>query len=477
MIFTSSSNLKSELLVFYSYQHRPGKWSQPEPVEAINRSLPINHIGGYSLSYDGNYIFFTSRKSYGIGQFDIWYCKKTSRNQWSPPVNMAKPVNSTLDDGCPSLSPDGNTMYFVRCKSMDLKEGNDCKLMVAEKRNRELWGEPVELPDYINDGNIMSPRILADNQTLIYAKFVGGQWDLYQTRWESGKWTKPMALDYVNTDGDERFASIPAQGEIIYYSGKYKGTYDIIKARIPEQMQPLKIVYLKGGVVDAKGNPMVAFIQVYDVEQKKLVQYHRTDRENTSFELYLAAGKQYDFSVVPLEPGFNFYSEIFDLTTLTVSTRRKLDIVLDNFSTGMSFPLQCLTFENDSTLSKGSRFELSRVIKLLKNNPGTKFEIAVHRESWDENTLPSEDSSSRREYVVSESSLDIVDTLSIEQDEIPLPLDPTEERALAITTYLEQRGVPDYVLDVKGYADTEPLTTSGDPDSLLQNRRVELRIR
>jgi hypothetical protein len=486
MIFTSTSNLKSELLVFYSYQQRPGKWTQPEPVEAVNRSLSINHIGGYSLSYDGNYIFFTSRKSYGIGKFDIWYSKRTGKNQWTAPVNLAKPVNSTLDDGCPSLSPDGKTLYFVRCESMDLKEGTNCKLMVAQKRNSELWEEPVALPDHINDGNIMSPRILADNQTLIYAKGKGDQWDLYQTRQESGEWSEPVALDYVNTPGDERFASIPAQGDVMYYSGKYKGTYDIIRAKIPESFQPLKVVYVKGEVVDAQGNPLVAFIQVYDVESKKLEQYHRTTQEDAIFELYLSAGKEYDFSIVPLASGYTFYSEIFDLTALSSSTRRKMDIVLNTLDSGVSFPLQCLKFDNDSTLSKGSRFELSRIIKLLKNNPGTKVEIAVHRESWDPDSLarldtavhqlssiPDDSTHTEEEYAISESSLDIVDTLRVQSEIVVLPLpDPTEVQAQVIASYLKERGVPDYVMDSKGYADSEPIST----DSAQSNRRVELRI-
>ena len=491
MIFTSTSNLKSELLVFYSYQQRPGKWTQPEPVVTINRSMPINHIGGYSLSYDGNYIFFTSRKTYGIGKYDIWYSKRTGKNQWSAPVNLAKPVNSPLDDGCPSLSPDGNTLYFVRCESMDLKEGTNCKLMVAEKRNRELWSEPVALPDYINDGNIMSPRILADNQTLLYAKGQGDQWDLYQTRLESGKWTDPVALDYVNSAGDERFASIPAQGDVIYYSTKYKDTYDIIKARIPQEMQPLKVVYMRGQVVDQQDHPMVAFIQVYDTEEKKLVQYHRTTQQDAAFELYLAAGKKYDFSIVPLEPGYTFYSEIFDLTDLSVSTRRKMDITLKNLDSGVSFPLQCLKFDNDTTLSDISRFEMSRIIKLLKNNPGTKVEIAVHRESWDPDSLAQldslmqplavfpQDSSLTEALVVSESSLDVVDTLNI-QPELPVlpPPDPTEVRAQVIASYFLDRGVPDYVLDSKGYADSEPLLTNSEPseEATGQNQRVELRI-
>jgi len=482
MIFTSTSNLKGELQVFYSYQQQPDKWTQPQPVTVINRSLPINHIGGYSLSHDGNYIFFTSRKSYGIGNFDIWYSKRTGEDQWTEPINLAKPVNSTQDDGCPSISPNGRTLYFVRCQSMDLKEGNGCRLMVSEKRNEELWGEPVALPDYINDGNIMSPRILADNQTLIYAKGQGEEWDLYQTRLISGQWTKPEALDYINTAGDERFASIPATGDVIYYSAKFKGNYDIIKARIPEELQPLKVVYLKGEITDEQGLPIDAFIQVYDIEAKKLLQYHRTNQSNT-FEFFLAAGEQYDFSVVPLSQGYSFYSEIFDLRELSVSSRMKLDVTLNTLASGVSFPLQCLKFDDDSTLSTISRFELSRIIKFLKNNPGTKVEIAVHRESWPPDSLSHADSifisglSYDTTYIdqpiITENSADMVDSSDVSSG--APPSDPTEVRAQVISGYLQERGVPEYILTAKGYADTAPIVIDPDKDPLL-NRRVEIRI-
>ncbi len=477
MIYTSTSNLKSELLLFYSYQQRPGKWTQPEPVNTVNRSLPINHIGGYSLSYDGNYIFFTSRKSYGIGKYDIWYCERTGKNQWSEPMNLAKPVNSNMDDGCPSLAPDGRTIYFVRCETMDLKEGSGCKLMVAEKRNQKIWGKPVALPDYINDGNVMSPKILADNQTLVYAKGQGSDWDLYQTRLVSGVWSKPVPLDFVNSSDDERFASVPAQGDVFYYSGKFKGTYDIIKAQIPEEFQPLKVVNLKGQVTDQSGNPVEAFVQVYETTTKKLMHYARTTNQETGFEFYLTSGSTYDFSVVPLESGLRFDAERDDLTELEKSIRKSLDIQLGTLNEGDIFPLNCLSFDNDSTISTDSRFELSRIIKLIKNNPGTKVEIGVHREFFETDTLALQDSTTIPEPMVTESGLNMVDSVTMEPQVDSLEVDPTEIQARAIANYMIERGVPEYIVQTRGYADTEPIIPPEAPEEKQKlNRRIEVRV-
>ncbi len=514
MIFTTTSNLKSELLLFYSYQQRPGKWTQPEPVIAINRSQKINHLGGYSLSYDGNYIFFTSRKTYGIGKYDIWYCKKMGKNDWSVPANLGKPINSTQDDGCPSLSPDGKVLYFVRCQSMNQKEGSGCQLMMAKRKNQDYWSEPEALPDHINDGNILSPKILADNQTLIYAKGQGDAWDLYQTRLTTDGWTNPVALDYLNTTNEERFASVPAQGDVLYYSTNFKGTYDIIKTKIPEAYQPLKVVYLKGKVVDQQGLPLEAFVQIYDVEDKILAQYQRTKQSDSGFEFYVPAGKTYDFSVVPLAPRHTFYSEIYDLRELTVSSRKRLNIELQNLNSGTSFPLQCLQFENDSTLNSISRLELSRLIKLLKNNPGTQIEIAVHRDSWvadsvlqvdedsvlhqdtirvfqadaanvvqvDTSAMLETDTSFLEESLLAKSGLLTLDSLQIPLDSLQIPKDtivepmpdPTEIQAQAISRYLQERGVPEYLLEPKGYADSQPVAPNDTEEQRLLNRRVEV---
>jgi hypothetical protein len=356
--------------------------------------------------------------------------------------------------------------------------------MMAKKKNKQYWEKPVELPDYVNDGNIMSPRILADNQTLIYAKGAGDAWDLYQTRLVSGEWTKPVALDYVNTPANERFASIPARGDIIYYSTKFKGTFDIIKARIPEEHQPLKVLYLKGEVSNAEGMPMEAFIQIYDVQDKSLVQYHRTTQENSNFEFYIAAGKQYDFSIVPLTPNYGFYSEILDLEELIISKRRRMNITLGTMDPGTSFPLNCLRFDNDSAISDVSRFEMSRLIKLLKKNPGTQVEIAVHREMRVSDSLHLADSATviidslvKEPSLIAESSLQAVDSVQVPDEMLiePEP-DPTEMKAQAISKYLQERGVPEYLLKATGYGDSRPVVSGDSEEERLQNRRVEIRI-
>ncbi len=477
MIFTTSANLTSELLLHYSSLSSSGKWSQPEPLTVINRSEKINHLGGYSLSYDGNYIFFTSRKTYGIGKYDIWYSEKMG-NSWSAPKNLAKPVNSASNDGCPSMSADGQYLYFVRCATMDQKDATGCVLMVSKKRNKSQWGEPKALPAQVNDGNILSPKILADGETLIYAKGEGDAMDLYQTRKTSQGWSKPVALDYVNSSKNERFVSVPGQGDVLYYSTMFQGTYDIIKAKIPSQFQPNKVVLLKGEVLEkSHQKPLEAFIQLYDLNGQELKQFHRTNENDGSFEFYIPGGRLYDFSVVALDQKHTFYSEQMDLRDLSISSRQKLKVELESLAPAVSFQLNGLEFDNDSTLNEQASFEMSRLFKMMKNNPQTQIEIAVHREEWEEDTLTLvQDTLYMEKALALEASDSLSNTDSMLVELPPPPPDPTEVQAETIVQYLLRKGVPEHLLVAKGYADTQPIAPNDTEQNRQLNRRIEIRI-
>ena len=63
-------------------------WADPEPIPNINRPS-LDHIGSFCLSYDGNFVVFSSRRSPGIGNYDIWISERNG-NSWSQPKNPVK---------------------------------------------------------------------------------------------------------------------------------------------------------------------------------------------------------------------------------------------------------------------------------------------------------------------------------------------------------------------------------------------------
>ena len=55
-------------------------------------------------------------------------------------------------------------------------------------------------------------------------------------------------------------------------------------------------------------------------------------------------------------------------------------------------------------------------------------------------------------------------------------MDPTEIQAQAISRYLQERGVPEYLLAPKGYADSIPVAPNDTEEQRILNRRVEIKI-
>jgi len=90
---------------------RDASWTAP-----VNLGKPIN--SGYldvapSLSSDGLILFFHSIRSSGYGTYDLYYSRRQSLDsQWSDPVNIGPPVNSSYSELGPSISGDGRYLYW-----------------------------------------------------------------------------------------------------------------------------------------------------------------------------------------------------------------------------------------------------------------------------------------------------------------------------------------------------------------------------
>ncbi|MEM1137940.1 MAG: hypothetical protein AAGI07_19050 [Bacteroidota bacterium] len=382
LVFLSDQVYSKRLNMMYAKRIGSERWSDPQVVTAIDNSFEINHLRGYSLSYDGNILFFTTLKSGGIGGYDIWLVRKNG-NSWGQPENLGKPLNSAVHEGDPSLSADGKNLYFMRCEKMNMNEAENCTLYVSKKKNRTFWGEPVALPSNINTGNAVTPRILPDNESLYFSSNKpGGQggYDLYLTRKQDESWTEPLALSFLNTTGDDRYVSLTAKGDIIFYSMKYKEKDKLVKAKIPDNFQPMKIYQMNGKVLQEQTHkPIEAYVQVFDIATQKLAVATKAPQNTGEFYLLLKGGKLYDLSVNPVDKSILFHSEIIDLQNLESSDFKRVDIKLQSINEANSFIASNISFETYTTnIQKSSMYELKRISLLLKNNPTFNIEIGTY---------------------------------------------------------------------------------------------------
>lgn len=105
---------------FFVSNKRGDEWQTAQPIREINS--PGNE-GAPTLSADGNIMFFTSCSNEfgdygasdrkGYGSCDIFYAQKIN-GKWSRPRNAGPAINTAHWETQPSFSSDGKTLYFIR---------------------------------------------------------------------------------------------------------------------------------------------------------------------------------------------------------------------------------------------------------------------------------------------------------------------------------------------------------------------------
>ncbi len=161
---------------------------------AQNMARPINtknNEGAPSLSADGQILFFTACELYGdyggnrkgFGSCDVFYTLKNGTT-WIEPMNLGNSINTGHWETQPSFSSDGTTLYFIRGKRN--RTGNRTgDIYVSYLSNEGMWSEPKILPSNINTkGNEESVFIHPDGKTLYFSSdgHLGmGGLDIYKT--------------------------------------------------------------------------------------------------------------------------------------------------------------------------------------------------------------------------------------------------------------------------------------------------------
>ena len=173
-----------------------------------------------AFSPDGRTVYFT-RKAGDGGRFAV-ILESTALpgGGWSEPAVAG--FSGQFADYDPILSPEGNQLFFISYRPLSgTAPRKDLDIWVVERAGT-AWGTPRNLGVPINsDGDELYPSVAADGT--LYFSSCGrpdsrGRCDLYRSRVQNGKYLTPENLgDSVNTAASETDAYVaPDQSYLVF---------------------------------------------------------------------------------------------------------------------------------------------------------------------------------------------------------------------------------------------------------------------
>ena len=374
---------------FYISRFDSGNWSKTHPISDIN--TPGNE-GAETLSADGKLLFFTAcNRTDGYGSCDIYY-SKLENGKWSVPQNAGNPVSTQSWEGQPTFSSDNRYLYFSsnRTGGKGDKDIWRVEFLGFKRYNGLNWGKVENLGDSINTaGNEISPFIHANNKDLFFASDyhtgMGGM-DLFRSKLKGqNQFSKPANLGYpINTLKDEQGLNISSDGTIAFFaSAREKNTgLDLYQFELEKKLRPDPVTYIKARVIDANTKqPVSALVELTNTSLEKAETRREMADKNGEILLCLPVGNNYSFTVS--EDNYLFYSQAFSLTDVnTLYKPFLLTIALQPVEVGAKMNLYNLYYETDSfRILPASKPELRKLLAFLNNNPQLKIEIQGHTDN------------------------------------------------------------------------------------------------
>ena len=108
--FKDKSDDKVVELQIYFSSYLDNKWTEAIPFEYNNTAYSVWHP---SLSADGNTMYFASDMPGGFGQSDIYKTTKNFRGIWNKPENMGNKVNTEGDEMFPFYESKNRVLFFA----------------------------------------------------------------------------------------------------------------------------------------------------------------------------------------------------------------------------------------------------------------------------------------------------------------------------------------------------------------------------
>jgi hypothetical protein len=199
-------------------------WNEEEERWGEPRQLHFSEAGfgdsSPALAPDGSYLLFASARpgdNPAAGDVNIWIAQREGESdgeiQWTDPW-LVPAVFSPAWDGAPSLAGDGS-LYFS-----SMREGptEGLNLHVAPFEDG-MWMAPQKLPEPVNSSvDDSDPYISPDQSFMVFASNREGLWNLYLVHAEGEGWGEPQLLDAASDESaNDRAPYMTAAGSHLFW--------------------------------------------------------------------------------------------------------------------------------------------------------------------------------------------------------------------------------------------------------------------
>lgn len=346
----------------YEAQKVDGEWMNPANLGIVSDSLSIGHP---TVSPDGNRVYFSARLQGGFGGADIWYSEKNG-STWSAPKNMGSWINTEGDELFP----------FMR---------NDTTFFYSSTKHPTMGGLDIFVA-YLNED---------------------GHWESHNMGYPFNSNGNDFGIYYYQNEDKGYLTSDRkgSKGEDIYFFTK----------------PPLEFK-LKGMVHDLDTKAIIdsSLITLYGSDGSMFRDTIILANKKETFNFKLKTKTDYVF-VVTKDGYFNGKSR-FTTDSLEFNKTFEYDILLESLNKTIEIPNIEFAFGRWE-LTEPSKAILDSTVRIMIENPHIVIELSAH-----------------------------TDMIGSDQSNMEL----SQKRANSVTSYFESKGIPAARMVAKGYGESKP---------------------
>jgi len=408
--------------LYASHQQTDGTFSRPEKLKL---STSADDVGPF-ISPDQKILYFGSgRQATGRqGGVDIYRSVRTDDtwSNWSEPINMGKPINTSALDFYFTIDNAGNVFTSRANKALDGAQ-LDIYTLVPKTFNILLKGvvynektmEPLESDVEVAIKDIAPINLISNAK---------GD---FETR-------LPEIIEYTVSAKTNGFRPAQQKFKVPELTADTTILINIMLQPIPKKLM------LVGKVYDKKTEKLI--LAKLDIAPKS--------NRKGNIQLMAQGGKYEEeisqlgwYMITASAEGYLNATDSVEANDDGLSPFTR-DLYLSPIEVGLTVRLQNIYFDFDRTTLKDESFpELNKVVEFLKENETVEIEISGHT-----------DNRGSDEYNVNLS----------------------QGRSQAVVDYIISQGIDEFRLVAKGYGETKAIDTNDTDVGRANNRRVEFTV-